>query len=72
MVKLRLSDLAWTKRRFNSNSKKDLLEYKFFLDNNKWIENCPFELEYPYLSIPDMIRCKLIENYFDKMLKSAK
>jgi len=48
------------KRVFDVNNKEDLLAYKSFLDNHSWGSNgCPFELEWPWLSIPDMISHKI-------------
>ena len=48
------------KRVFDPNSKEDLKAYKHFLDNHSWGSNgCPFELEWPWLSIPDMISHKI-------------
>ena len=68
----RISHVHWPKRYFDVNSKEDIKEYKFFLDNNRWRDNCPFTLEDPYLSIPDMIRIKLVDKYIEGMIKSAK
>lgn len=66
----KLSHLVWSKRHFDATSKTDLLQYKYFLDNNKWPQNCPFILEWPYLTMQEMIRSKLIEAHFDKILES--
>lgn len=68
----KLSHLRWKRRFFDVNSKEDVAEYKFFLTNNRWTANCPFELEWPFLNINDMIRTKLIESHIDLILKNAK
>ena len=47
---------------FDPNSKKDLEEFSYFLTNNKWRTSCPFFLEWPYLTIPDMVKDKIIKN----------
>lgn len=48
------------KRLFNPKLKKDREEYKFFLQHGHWKNFvCPFALEWPYLTIPDMIKDKL-------------
>ncbi len=49
--------------RFNPEDKSHVESYRYFMVNRKW-ENpgCPFELVWPYLSIPDMIKDKII-NY---------
>ena len=49
---------------FDTNSKSDLEEYKYFLTNNKWRNSCPFFLEWPYLTVPDMVKDKIIKNMF--------
>lgn len=68
----KLSHLTWSKRRFDPSSKADLQEYKYFMDNKRWTENCPFHLEWPYLTITDMIKSKLIDLYIDTIIKNAK
>jgi hypothetical protein len=47
------------------NSKEDVEIYKYFLVNNNWknVGICPFELEYPYISVPDMIKDKLVRKF---------
>lgn len=50
------------KRVFNVNNTDDLKAYKQFLKTKSWGKNgCPFELEWPWLSIPDMISHKIAE-----------
>lgn len=53
------------KRKFDIDSKEDIELFKYFLVNHDWriTGTCPFELEFPYLSIPDMIKDKLIYKY---------
>ena len=49
------------KRMFNEYNKKDLLVVKYFFENYSWGPDCcPFVLEAPYVSIPDMIKDKLV------------
>ena len=52
---------AFPKRKFDVNSKDDLRLYKQFLETKGWGTPCPFELEWPWLSIPDMISHKIAE-----------
>ena len=68
----KLSHVHWQKRYFNPYSKKDIREYKYFLDNNRWNGLCPFQLEWPYLTIVEMIRSKLIESHIESIIKNAK
>lgn len=58
----RLRDVLTTRRYFNPNSKQDISEAKKFFKESKW-EGCPFYLEWPYLSIPDMIKDKITRLY---------
>lgn len=54
-----------SKRFFNPKSKKDLDQFKYFVENHSWgHDGCPFFLEFPYSTIPDMIKDKMIHNIF--------
>ena len=68
----KLSHKIWQKRLFDPSNKDDVQEYKYFLKNNRWKERCPFILEWPHLTITDMIRTQLIEHYIDDMANDAK
>lgn len=57
------------KRNFDPNSKEDLLEFGYFLDNNKWRIPCPFNLEWPFLNIPEMIKSKIVNTHIKKIVK---
>jgi hypothetical protein len=58
-----------SKRDFNANDKEDLAEFRFFLKNNKWRTPCPFNLEWPYLSVPEMIKNKIVNAHINKLVK---
>lgn len=50
--------------RFDPNNKDHNEFYRNFIKNQKWdTPGCPFELEWPYLNIPDMIKDKIINHY---------
>jgi hypothetical protein len=50
-----------TRRIFNVSKKADVDVFRNFMLNSGWgAGGCPFELEYPYLSVPDMIKDKLL------------
>jgi hypothetical protein len=54
------------KRPFNPKNKSDITLLKKFLQENRWGEApqwlpCPFLLEEPYLTIPDMMKDKYIK-----------
>ena len=53
------------RRKFDMNNEKDVEVYKHFLLNNDWkaVGYCPFELEYPYTSVPAMIKDKLVRKF---------
>lgn len=56
-----LESISRKRRYFNVNDKKDIHSAKYFFVNHSWRNetSCPFILEYPFLSVPDMIRSKL-------------
>jgi hypothetical protein len=55
-------DILRSRRSFDPNDKEDLQEFNYFLQNRKWKTVCPFFLEWPYLTIPDMIKDKIVRN----------
>jgi len=56
-----LETIIRQKHYFNETSKKDLQAVRNFFEKHSWgNDGCPFILEYPYLTIPDMIKDKLI------------
>ena len=59
-----LDKIIKPKHLFSVNSKKDVDMYANFLRTGAWgREGCPFILEYPYLTIPDMIKDKLVHKF---------
>jgi hypothetical protein len=56
-----LETLIRQKRFFDDKSDTDIDLAKKFFEEHRWgMEGCPFVLEYPYMSVPDMIRDKLV------------
>lgn len=52
------------KRKFDVNNKKDIELYRSFLIAHRWGGiGCPFVLEFPHLTIPDMIKDKMMNKY---------
>jgi len=46
------------------NDKKDVEIYRQFLTSNSWGDSgCPFILEFPSLTVPDMIKDRLIRKF---------
>ena len=53
-----------TKRLFDPISEVDKLIYREYLRNKGWgVEGCPFILEFPHLTIPNMINAMLIHQF---------
>lgn len=60
-----LETLIKPKRFFNESCKQDIHLAKNFFKSHSWGEyGCPFILEYPYLSVPDMIKDKIVHKSF--------
>ena len=52
------------KRKFDIKSKADVECYKQYYINTAWgPSGCPFEIEDGWISIPDMIKDKLVKAY---------
>lgn len=51
------------RRTFNPQDKNDMEEYAYFLKNRKWRNGCPFLLDWPYLTVPDMIKDRVVRQY---------
>ncbi len=47
---------------FDASNSKHIEEVRYFMSNNRWRDICPFFLEWPYLTIPDMIKDKIVRN----------
>ena len=63
-VKMVLEMANGTKRKFDVGNKKDVEMYKSFLVTRRWGSGgCPFVLEFPHLTIPDMIKDKMMDKY---------
>jgi hypothetical protein len=54
---------AKNRRVFNPNKKEDVAEYRYYIKNSQWESGCPFWLDWPYLSIPEMIKDRLVKSY---------
>lgn len=50
--------------KFDFHNKDHVESFKLYLEEKKWgADGCPFELEYPWTSIPDMVKDKLVRHY---------
>lgn len=57
-----LRDSYVSKDFFNPDNKDHLKQVGYFMKYNKWKNKCPFILEWPHDSIPNMIKEKLAQN----------
>lgn len=56
-----LETLIQQKRFFDVSNKKDIEQVRNFFKTMAWgKDGCPFICEYPYLSVPDMVKDKLL------------
>ena len=58
------SELMSRKTTFDPKNEEHLDVFKSFLHKKRWGGCCPFFLEWPYNSIPDMIKDKIIKDMF--------
>ncbi len=68
----RVSSHIWPKREFDPSDATDLIEYKYFLENSSWKNGCPFIVEWPFLSVIDMIKHKIVFRHIDKIISTNK
>ena len=60
---------AQKRRYFDPSQRDELVEFKFFKENFRWRDGCPFYLEWPHSDIVSMCDSKYAE-YMLKQLKS--
>lgn len=59
-----LNSVFTSKEYFDVNNVQHVETFKNFMETYSWgFKCCPFVLEEPHLSIPDMIKDKLIRHY---------
>ena len=55
---------------FDVKSKTDLLLFKKFIDETSWGgKPCPFILEEPFITVPDMIKDKFCRHYLREAIR---
>lgn len=55
------------RRQFNPAKLEDLLEFRYFLENRQWRNNCPFYLEDRYEDIPNMCKDRYTKFMLSKL-----
>lgn len=68
----RVSHAYWPRREFDPTNVEDLNEYKYFLQQQKWRDNCPFILEWPFINIMQMIEHKIVRQHLTSIIKTNK
>lgn len=63
-----ISEINYQKRKFDIDSVEDIQEYKYFLDNKKWRNLCPFRVEWPYLTVTKMIEDQIVKRYVERIV----
>lgn len=48
------------KVKFEADNKTHIECYKQFLETSNWANGCPFQLEFPWTNVPDMIQNKIV------------
>jgi len=57
-----LQTLGNPKYLFDPRNKQHINLFRYFLNEKRWGSPCPFLLEEPYLTIPDMMKDKYIKS----------
>jgi hypothetical protein len=57
-----LSQMTYAKQAFDPKRSDHVDTYRNFLKDSKWSGGCPFYLEWPYLTVPDMIKDRIVRN----------
>jgi hypothetical protein len=61
-----LDSILIKKRFFDPRSEQDMNVFRHFVENHSWGgKPCPFFLEFPYTTIPDMIKDKITHNLLE-------
>jgi hypothetical protein len=68
----KLSQQVWHKRIFDPANAEDLRVYQDFLLNNRWKNGCPFIVEWPFLTVVDLIRHKIVKHHISGLIKQAR
>ena len=66
----KISERVYMKIKFDPMSIEHLREYEAFRKTSSWKKGCRFLLEWPYVSVPDMISAKLIDQHLKMIMKT--
>lgn len=64
----KLSEVTFLKENFDPMNVNHVNHYKYFIENNRWNGPCPFRIEWPFVTIPDLIKDRLIKTYINAII----
>lgn len=64
----KVSRRIYNKRIFDVNSAEDLKIALNFLQTGQWEDYCPFAVDWPYTTVPDMIKTEVVLKYLPKIV----
>lgn len=59
------------KRQFDASDNQDLREYKYFLEQGRWQNTCPFICEPPWESVIFMIERRIAEVWIGDLIEET-
>jgi hypothetical protein len=65
----KLSEVTYIKENFDPNNLDHVNHYKYFLVNSRWKGSCPFRVEWPFVTVPELIKDRLIKKYLDNIIE---
>lgn len=65
----KVSRRIYNKRFFDPRNTEDLKLALSFIREGRWLgEGCPFEYDWPYTNVPDMIKTEVLLHYLPKII----
>lgn len=64
----KLSEVTYVKENFDPSNLDHVKHYKYFIENNRWSGSCPFRIEWPFVTVPELIKDRLIKTYLDDII----
>jgi hypothetical protein len=65
----KLSEVSYIKENFDPNNLDHVNHYKYFLEHNRWSVSCPFRVEWPFVTVPELIKDRLIKKYLNNIIE---
>mgnify|MGYP003703989977 CR=1 FL=1 len=68
----KLENIFRVREQFNPKNKNHMAMTRDFFRDYRWGDHgCPFILEWPYLTVTEMIRSKLIDTHIGSIIENA-